>query len=141
MINSIEHLLLGVPPLLVYLGVTLVVGVAAATQFKTGGTGQQFQLTETHTWIKQIGASYALGVDGISLALILMSLVLVPVSILAAWRDVDGESDNTGSSKLKVRNTDTSRSNNDTTRERVIRQLRRVLDRVNSEKRHMTKIA
>lgn len=27
MINSIEHLLLGVPPLLVYLGVTLVVGV------------------------------------------------------------------------------------------------------------------
>lgn len=73
--------------------VTLALGIAAATQFKTGGTGQQFQLTETHTWIKQIGASYALGVDGISLALILMSLVLVPVSILAAWRDVDGESE------------------------------------------------
>ena len=54
--------------------------------------------------------------------------------------DVDGESDNTGSSKLKVRNTDTSRSNNDTTRKRVIRQLQRVLDRVNSEKRHMTRI-
>ena len=71
--------------------VTLVLGIAAALQFKTGGTGQQFQLTETHSWIEQFGVSYAVGVDGISLALILMSLVLVPISILAAWKDVDGD--------------------------------------------------
>ncbi|MBC9956273.1 NADH-quinone oxidoreductase subunit M [Yimella sp. cx-51] len=77
---------------LVFSLVTLGLGIAAATQFKTGGTDGQFQLTETHTWIKQFGVSYALGVDGISLALILMSLVLVPVSILAAWKDVDDES-------------------------------------------------
>ncbi len=77
---------------LVFSLVTLVIGVCAATQFKTGGTGEQFQLTETHTWIKQLGVSYALGVDGIALSLILMSLVLVPVSLLAAWKDVDGES-------------------------------------------------
>ena len=62
---------------LVFSLITLGLGIAAATQFKTGGSGQQFQLTETHTWIKQFGVSYALGVDGIALALILMSLVLL----------------------------------------------------------------
>ncbi|NNG38884.1 NADH-quinone oxidoreductase subunit M [Flexivirga sp. ID2601S] len=67
---------------------TLVVGIVAATQFKTGGGQPQFQLTETHSWIPQFGVSYALGVDGMALALILMSLVLVPISLLAAWNDV-----------------------------------------------------
>ncbi|GAB3759035.1 NADH-quinone oxidoreductase subunit M [Yimella radicis] len=76
---------------LVFSLITLGLGIAAATQFKTGGSGQQFQLTETHTWIKQFGVSYALGVDGIALALILMSLVLVPIAILAAWRDVEDD--------------------------------------------------
>lgn len=41
-----------------------------------------------HSWIPQFGVSYALGVDGMALSLILMSLVLVPVSMLAAWNDV-----------------------------------------------------
>lgn len=71
--------------------VTLGLGIAMATQFKTGGTGSQFQFEEVHSWIPQLGVSYALGVDGIALALILMSLVLVPISIAAAWRDVDGD--------------------------------------------------
>jgi len=66
----------------------LIVGIIAATQFKTGGNNPQFQLAEVHEWIPQIGVSYALGVDGIALSLILMSLVLVPVSLLAAWHDV-----------------------------------------------------
>ncbi|NHN55257.1 NADH-quinone oxidoreductase subunit M [Calidifontibacter sp. DB0510] len=74
---------------LVFSLVTLVLGIAAATQYKSGSTAQ-FQLTETHSWIPQFGVSYALGVDGISLSLILMSLVLVPISIFAAWKDVDG---------------------------------------------------
>ena len=68
--------------------VTLVVGVLATTQFKIHGSDSQFQLTETHSWIPQLGVSYALGVDGMGLSLILMSLVLVPISILAAWNDV-----------------------------------------------------
>ncbi|MBA4085756.1 MAG: NADH-quinone oxidoreductase subunit M [Kytococcus sp.] len=67
---------------------TLLLGiVAAATSFTRGSTAQ-FQMVEQHEWIPQFGVSYALGVDGISLALILMALVLVPVCILAAWDDV-----------------------------------------------------
>ncbi|HET8601728.1 MAG TPA: NADH-quinone oxidoreductase subunit M [Segeticoccus sp.] len=71
---------------LVFSLVTLGVAVAMATQFRTGAT-QQFQFTELHSWIPQFGVNYSLGVDGIALVLILMSLVLVPVSLLAAWND------------------------------------------------------
>ena len=66
---------------------TLVAGIVAATQFHTGSKAQ-FQLGEQYSWIPQFGVSYSLGVDGIALVLILMSLVLTPVSMLAAWHDV-----------------------------------------------------
>ena len=69
---------------------TLVVAVAAATRFDTTAL-TQFQLVERHTWIPQLGATYALGVDGMALALILMSVILTPVCLLAAWHDVPDE--------------------------------------------------
>jgi NADH-quinone oxidoreductase subunit M len=67
--------------------VTLVFGIAAALQFENKSSAQ-FQLTEQHEWIPQFGVSYALGVDGIALVMILMALVLTPICILAAWNDV-----------------------------------------------------
>jgi NADH-quinone oxidoreductase subunit M len=66
---------------------TLVAAVLAALQFDKGSDAQ-FQLTEMHRWIPQIGTSYALGVDGIALVLILLSVVLTPICLLAAWHDV-----------------------------------------------------
>ena len=68
--------------------VTLVLGIIATATSFTRGSSEQFQMVEQHEWIPQLGVSYSLGVDGISLALILMALVLVPVCILAAWDDV-----------------------------------------------------
>lgn len=76
------------PVALAFSLITLVVGILAATQFKTGGGHPQFQLAETHSWIPQFGVSYAVGVDGMALSLILMSVVLVPISLLAAWNDI-----------------------------------------------------
>jgi NADH-quinone oxidoreductase subunit M len=67
--------------------VALVVAVLAATRFDSGGP--QFQLVEHHEWIPSFGVSYALGVDGISLVLILMAVVLVPVVIVASWNEAD----------------------------------------------------
>jgi NADH-quinone oxidoreductase subunit M len=64
----------------------LLFSIAAALQFKLVST-QQFQLSELHPWIKAFGVSYAVGVDGIALVLILMSVILVPVCLLAAWHD------------------------------------------------------
>ncbi|MGG5259111.1 NADH-quinone oxidoreductase subunit M [Phycicoccus avicenniae] len=68
--------------------VTLALAVAAWVAFDSG-SDQMFQLTETHSWIPQFGVSYALGVDGIALSLIVMAAILTPVCLLAAWNDVD----------------------------------------------------
>jgi len=67
--------------------ITLVLGIMAWVRFDAGAT-EQFQLAEVHSWIPQFGVSYALGVDGIALSLILMAAVLTPVCLLAAWNDV-----------------------------------------------------
>jgi NADH-quinone oxidoreductase subunit M len=67
--------------------VTLALAIAAWARFDTGST-TQFQLAEVHQWIPQFGVSYAVGVDGTALALIVMATVLTPVCLLAAWHDV-----------------------------------------------------
>ncbi len=46
------------------------------------------QLTEKAPWIAQLNANYALGVDGFSLWLILLTTVLTPVILLASWSDI-----------------------------------------------------
>jgi NADH-quinone oxidoreductase subunit M len=68
----------------------LVFTIGAALQFTTG-SAEQFQLTELHPWIAAFGVSYSVGVDGIALVLIVMSAILVPVCLLAAWRDLPEE--------------------------------------------------
>jgi NADH-quinone oxidoreductase subunit M len=66
---------------------TLVVGAVIALGYEVDG-GTQF--VETHTWIKAFGAHYALGVDGLGLVMVLLTVVLVPVVIGASWNDADG---------------------------------------------------
>jgi len=66
--------------------VTLVLAVVVALQYDVDGG---MQLTETHEWIGIFGAHYALGVDGLGLTLVLLTAVLVPVVVLASWRDAD----------------------------------------------------
>ncbi|MGY2873093.1 NADH-quinone oxidoreductase subunit M [Marmoricola sp. URHA0025 HA25] len=65
---------------------TLVLSLVMATAYKTDG-GMQF--TEQHEWIKSFGAHYALGVDGIGLTLVLLTVILTPVVLLASWNDGD----------------------------------------------------
>jgi len=65
---------------------TLVLGLVMASGYETDG-GMQF--TEQHQWIKSFGAHYAVGVDGIGLTLVLLTLVLTPVVLLASWNDGD----------------------------------------------------
>jgi len=67
--------------------VTLGLGVVVAWQFDADAGG--FQLSEEADWIPALGAHYALGVDGIGLTLVLLTVVLTPVVILASWRDGD----------------------------------------------------
>jgi NADH-quinone oxidoreductase subunit M len=81
---------------LVFTLATLAVTIAMATQFKTGAGAPQFQFTQVYQWIPQFGVHYAVGVDGIALVLLLMTVVLMPVVILASWNDVEGESNPAG---------------------------------------------
>jgi hypothetical protein len=67
--------------------VTLVVVIIIAVKFQVGGPNYQF--TEIYSWIPAFGVHYALGVDGIALVLIAMSVVLMPVVILASWNDAE----------------------------------------------------
>ena len=70
--------------------VTLVLTVVMALQFQADSTSQ-FQFVEQHSWIPAFGISYAVGVDGIGLVLVALATTLVPIVILAGWRDVDNE--------------------------------------------------
>lgn len=70
---------------------TLAVVVAMALRFDTGASGLQFE--QTHDWIPRFGVHYAVGVDGIALVLILLSAVLVPLVMLAAWREHEDRAD------------------------------------------------
>ena len=49
------------------------------TQFsKAEDGGSTFQFSESHVWIRSFGVHYALGVDGVALALIAMSARATP---------------------------------------------------------------
>ncbi|KOU09172.1 NADH:ubiquinone oxidoreductase subunit M [Streptomyces sp. NRRL F-5755] len=67
---------------------TLVLAAVVAVRFTPGAKGP-FQLTESHAWIKDFGVRYELGVDGIAVALIALTALLVPFVILAGWHDAD----------------------------------------------------
>src|SRR5690349_10773341 len=67
------------------LAVTLVVAVG----FRPGG--DQYQFVESHRWIPSFGTGYILGVDGISLALVVLTAVLMPLLIIAGWNDASDQ--------------------------------------------------
>jgi NADH-quinone oxidoreductase subunit M len=48
----------------------------------------QMQFVEQVPWIKQFGISYFMGIDGISLFLILLTTFLTVLSVLACWKDI-----------------------------------------------------
>ncbi len=65
--------------------ITLAISCIMLAQYDLDGSG--YQLTEKHSWIKPFGAYYSLGVNGIGITLILLTTVLAPIVILAAWGD------------------------------------------------------
>ena len=65
---------------------TLAIGIVIAAQYNTG---DGMQMTETHTWIEAFGVHYALGVDGLGLLLILLTVFLVPIVFVASWHEAD----------------------------------------------------
>ena len=82
----------GLPPLVWRLaalaGSTLTFALAAFglfARFDPEATG--YQLVERAAWLPDLGIHYFVGVDGISLMLVLMTTFLVPLVLLATWYD------------------------------------------------------
>jgi len=71
------------------LGITAIELILAAVmflQFDRASAGS-FQFSELYSWIPQIGTSWALGVNGIGLSMVLLAVILTPLAILAGWRE------------------------------------------------------
>ncbi|MGB8510470.1 MAG: NADH-quinone oxidoreductase subunit M [Pyrinomonadaceae bacterium] len=66
---------------------------AASLLLLTGGVGMgttnEFHFVTDTMWIEAIGAHYHVGVDGLSLWLVLLTTLLVPISILSSWHAVE----------------------------------------------------
>jgi len=60
----------------------LLLSLPLWTRFDIHSHSGAFQFVEKARWVPQLGISYALGIDGISLLLILLTTILTPVSLL-----------------------------------------------------------
>ncbi|MCZ8381181.1 NADH-quinone oxidoreductase subunit M [Mycobacterium sp. CPCC 205372] len=67
----------------------LVLTATIAVRFDPAGA--QYQFVESRRWIPSFGTGYILGVDGIALALVVLTAVLVPLLIVAGWNDAGGQ--------------------------------------------------
>ena len=66
---------------------TSIVMFAFSTRLWTGFNPDDpsFQFVDRLAWIPQFGIEYHVGVDGVSLLLVLLTTLLLPVVVLAAW--------------------------------------------------------
>ena len=49
---------------------------------------QGYQFVERGTWLASEGIGYTMGVDGISMPFVMLSILLTPLAILASWRSI-----------------------------------------------------
>ncbi|HVW35033.1 MAG TPA: NADH-quinone oxidoreductase subunit M [Acidimicrobiia bacterium] len=62
--------------------VTLVLSLVLLVDFDKAVAGYQF--VEAHSWIRTLGISYVMGVDGISLFMVVLTGLLFPIAMLAS---------------------------------------------------------
>ena len=66
--------------------VELVVSLGLWWAYDPGGAA--FQLTLTAPWVPSWGISYYVGIDGISLMMVLLTTFLMPLSVLGSWSGI-----------------------------------------------------
>ncbi|WP_035275910.1 NADH-quinone oxidoreductase subunit M [Desulfogranum japonicum] len=49
-------------------------------------TSTKYQFAELHTWIPQFNINYVVGVDGISILLVILTTFIMPFCVLASWK-------------------------------------------------------
>ncbi len=72
------------------LGVSLLAFVISVfTYIKFDPANPQFQLIHKITWVKSLNISYNVGVDGISLILVLLTTFLTPLTLISTWKAIE----------------------------------------------------
>jgi NADH-quinone oxidoreductase subunit M len=61
-------------------------GLAALAYGLFEPKGQEFQLEVRRSWIPDLGITYHLGVDGLSISLVLLTAFLGPVVVVSSWK-------------------------------------------------------
>lgn len=79
--NSLRHLALG------FSLIEFILTLSLVSQFDGGSSALQF--VERKIWIERFGISYFMGIDGISLWLIVLTNFLTPIIILASWKSIE----------------------------------------------------
>ena len=79
--NSVRPLALG------FALIEFVVSLVILQRFDS--TTANLQMVEKFNWIERFGITYFLGIDGISLWLVLLTTFLTPIIILASWKSID----------------------------------------------------
>jgi len=64
--------------------ITAILSIPLVTGFDT--TTAKYQFVEAHAWIPRFNISYILGVDGISILLVLLTTIIMPFCVLASWK-------------------------------------------------------
>ena len=63
--------------------------VSVPLYFRFDGDNPDFQLEEVLRWMPNLGVSYHVGVDGISLLLVLLTTFLTPIALASAWHAIE----------------------------------------------------
>jgi len=67
--------------------VIAIISILLAIGFDKSDTSLQY--VQSNAWISSFNINYSVGIDGISLVLILLSTILVPIVVLATWHESD----------------------------------------------------
>ena len=79
--NAIRFAALGVAGLNMFLSLTLLFGFDPSTY--------KMQFVDSVPWIPEIGVTYIVGIDGMSLLLLLLTTFIAVVSVACSWSAVE----------------------------------------------------
>ncbi len=63
--------------------------VSLPLYFRFDGRSADYQFVESARWMPNLGVGYHIGIDGISLLLVLLTTLITPVALASAWQAID----------------------------------------------------
>jgi NADH-quinone oxidoreductase subunit M len=67
----------------------LTLAVSLPLWFRFDGDSADVQFEEVHRWMPTLGVGYHVGIDGISLLLVLLTTFLTPIALASAWHAIE----------------------------------------------------